>query len=72
MITYEKTLKRIKQLKNLTIHWDEDNRELVFERDKILFTIFPNEIFPLQRTLTRIFQSFRGWKKKKWQKKEVL
>ena len=51
---------KIKELKNLVIYWDQDNKELLFERvgnEGIYFAIKKNELYPVQRTLIRIFQS---------------
>lgn len=58
-------LVEFKRLKNLTYHWDKENKELLFERDKRFFAIYKNEIFPTIRALTSATQRFRNWKRKK-------
>jgi hypothetical protein len=63
MIINHFELKEIKKLKNLTILWDEVNKQLVFEREKFWFVLHKNELFPTQRALTRVEQ--RGFYRKK-------
>lgn len=59
----QQSLIPVKLLKNLSIYWDEENREVVFERDKIFFTLKKGEFYPAQRAFTRIQQ--RGFYRRK-------
>jgi hypothetical protein len=57
----------VKQLKNLTEYWDEDNKEFIFERDKVQFVLKKGELFPTQRAFTRVEQKgfYKNVKKSK-------
>lgn len=50
------------KLKNITWKFDEENKELLIERDNVVFAIPKRYLFSLNRFLVRIFQ--RGFFRK--------
>ena len=51
------------ELKNITWEFDEENKELLIEKDGVYFAIPKRYLFSLNRFLVRIFQ--RGFFRKK-------
>lgn len=58
-----KNLIQIKKTKNLLMWWDSSNEEVVFEKDRIFFSLKKSEIFPAKRGLESGVQRF--WRRKK-------
>jgi len=49
---------KVKQTKSLRMYYDFENRELLFEKDKVFFTLKKNEIFPALRGIISTIQRF--------------
>ena len=59
------TLIQIKNLVHLKMYYDVNNDEVIFEKDKVLFALKKNEIFPALRGLVSGIQRFYRRKHKK-------
>jgi len=49
---------QVKQTKNLRMYYDPENKELLFEKDNVFFTLKRNEIFPALRGIVSSIQRF--------------
>jgi len=66
MQTKTQNLIQVKQTKSLRMYYDLENKELLFEKDGVFFTLKKNEIFPALRGIISTVQRF--YRKKEVQK----
>jgi hypothetical protein len=58
METKTQNLIQVKQTKSLRMYYDLENKELLFEKDNVFFTLKKNEVFPVLRGIISCVQRF--------------